>query len=101
MAIAKPIPEDDIYTHEVLTDCISVTRKNPTDISPQEFFIPLDEIEDYIRWCRKEFGDRGDGWDFGLGRRGLYWSGPGPRRAHGHIEIFNAKLLMMWKLWHG
>jgi hypothetical protein len=45
-----------------------------------------------IKWMRRNFGDRGNGWDFGFsgvsGDRGNIW-----------LELRDEKLIMMFEMW--
>ena len=40
-----------------------------------------------IKWCRRNFGERGDGWDFTAGTR------------HVQITMWSSKLITMYELW--
>lgn len=42
-----------------------------------------------IKWCRKNFGDRGTGWDFALMGNVV------------NVEIWNEKYQTMWVMWKG
>mgnify|MGYP003350353866 CR=1 FL=1 len=45
------------------------------------------EPNDYIKWCRRNFGDRGDGWDFTGGGKIV------------DVLIWSSKLITMWEIW--
>lgn len=42
---------------------------------------------DIVRWCRRNFGHRGEGWDF-------YWHG-----GNVIIEINNTRFQTMYEIW--
>ena len=41
-----------------------------------------------VKWCRRNFGERGNGWDFYLNRGRVI------------IEIRNEKYKVMYEMWH-
>lgn len=49
-------------------------------------FRKIDEV-DYIKWCRRNLGDRGDGWDFWLAGGILY------------IEVWGDKQKFTYEMW--
>jgi hypothetical protein len=63
-------------------------RQNKPDAERQIFEIEDGTITETIKWCRRNFGERGDGWDF----HGRY----GKKCA---IEIWSHRLIVMWKIW--
>lgn len=65
---------------------VEVVRKNKSDNDKVTFKV-TDDPQRVISWCRKNFGDRGDGWDF---------SG-GVHKAE--VTIWSKKLITMWNLW--
>jgi hypothetical protein len=67
-------------------DIIDEVKINPTDISKTSYEV-TENIMENIKWCRKNFGNRGDGWDFiGNNRKVL-------------ITIWSSKLKVMYELW--
>lgn len=66
---------------------IEPVLKNKRDTEKQIFELTGDPTET-IKWCRRNFGARGDGWDF-YGRHGKQYA----------VEIWSTKLIVMWKLW--
>jgi hypothetical protein len=46
-----------------------------------------EDPREIVKWCRRNFGDRGAGWDFYLTRGCV------------NIEIWEHKYEVMWKLW--
>jgi hypothetical protein len=67
-------------------ECVDVVKNNATDIGKITFKVKGDPIT-VIKWCRRNFGDRGDGWDF---------SGTGKKVE---VTIWSSKLQVMWELW--
>jgi hypothetical protein len=67
-------------------DFVDVVRKNSSDSKKVTFKIKGDPKE-VIKWCRRNFGDRGDGWDFSGGTKSL------------EVTIWSSKLITMWELW--
>jgi hypothetical protein len=67
-------------------DFVDVVRKNSSDAKKVTFKIKGDPKE-VIKWCRRNFGDRGDGWDFSGGTKSL------------EVTIWSSKLITMWELW--
>lgn len=65
---------------------IDVEHKNPYDHT-KVAFIAKGDSKEIIKWCRKNFGQRGDGWDFVGGVK------------HVQIIIWSSRLLVMWELW--
>jgi hypothetical protein len=70
----------------MITDVVEVVRQNKADNDTVTFRVTNDPKQ-VISWCRKNFGDRGDGWDF---------SG-GVHKAE--VTIWSKKLITMWNLW--
>lgn len=60
--------------------------KNPRDHTGVTFVI-RDDQKTVIKWCRKNFGNRGDGWDFTAGTK------------HVQLTIWSKRLITMWMLW--
>lgn len=67
-------------------DYVYVEYKNPRDHTGVTFIVKGDSKE-IIKWCRRNFGQRGDGWDFMAGTR------------HVQITIWSSKLITMYELW--
>ena len=65
---------------------VDVIRKNPRDHTGMTFVIK-DDTQEIIKWCRRNFGERGDGWDFTGGTK------------HVQITIWSSRLITMWELW--
>ena len=63
-----------------------MSKKNPTT-SDQIVFEVKGNPHTIIKWCRRNFGARGDGWDFSTGTQKTY------------VIIWNNKLELMWRLW--
>jgi hypothetical protein len=78
-----------MYNFNELTPYIEIVDKenlNPTDHKKVYFQIKDDPVT-VIKWCRRNFGARGDGWDFyGVGRKCT-------------VVIWSSKLITMWYLW--
>ena len=69
-----------------LTEYVEVVRKNSSDTTVQTFTIDKDFVN-IIKWCRSNFGQRGDGWDFSAGTQRV------------EIKIWSERLITMWKMW--
>lgn len=65
---------------------VDVVRKNTSDHGKVAFKVKGDPKE-VIKWCRRNFGDRGDGWDFSGGAKSL------------EVTIWSSKLITMWEMW--
>ena len=63
-----------------------VEYKNPRDHTGVTFVVK-DNHKEIVKWCRRNFGQRGDGWDFMDGTR------------HVQITIWSSKLITMYELW--
>ena len=72
--------------HPVI-EYVDAVRNNPSDSNKVTFKVKGDAMN-VIKWCRRNFGERGDGWDF-FGRHGKGYA----------IEIWSTRLIVMWKLW--
>ena len=46
-----------------------------------------EDASDLIRWMRRNFGERGVGWDFGYASKKVY------------LEIWDPRFEVMWKIW--
>jgi sugar (pentulose or hexulose) kinase len=62
------------------------TFNNPRDID-RVIYRCTNNPEKVLSWCRKNFGERGDGWDFSGGYKTL------------DIIIWSSKLKVMYELW--
>lgn len=65
---------------------VDVIRNNPRDTNGITFVVKGNPTET-IKWCRRNFGERGDGWDFTAGTR------------HVQLTIWSSKLITMYELW--
>ena len=73
------------FEFEPIIEYVDIVRKNPSDTRKVHFKVKGDKYE-VIKWCRRNFGDRGDGWDFS-GNKDL------------EVTIWSSKLVTMWELW--
>ena len=73
-------------TFSPIIDYIDEIKVNPNDTGKVTFRIKNDPFP-VIKWCRRNFGNRGDGWDF---------SGAGNKVD---VTIWSTKLIVMWELW--
>jgi hypothetical protein len=82
MAITKS-PFDTIapYIEFVEYECL-----NPRD-SNKVIFRCAGDPATVIKWCRRNFGNRGDGWDFSGSDKAV------------DITIWSTKLITMYELW--
>lgn len=64
---------------------VDVIRSNPSDSSKVHFSVKGNPTE-VIKWCRRNFGERGDGWDFSGGTKV-------------EVTIWSNKLKFMWEMW--
>lgn len=81
MAINNPF-----YELNPVIECVDAEHKNLRDHTRVTFTVDGDAKE-IIKWCRRNFGERGDGWDFVGGTK------------HVQLIIWSSKLLVMWQLW--
>lgn len=86
MAINNPYLFDHFDQFEPVIEYVDAVRNNPSDIRKVHFKVKGDKYE-VIKWCRRNFGDRGDGWDFSGGNKGL------------EVTIWSKRLITMWELW--
>ena len=64
--------------------------KNPKDAITQNFRVKAGNSTDsaeLIKWCRRNFGSRGDGWDFSGTVRNV------------EIAIWSSRLITMYRMW--
>lgn len=76
---------DNTYMIPVI-EYADLIRKNPRDHNGITTVVKGDPTET-IKWCRKNFGERGDGWDFTAGTR------------HVQLTMWSSKLITMYELW--
>lgn len=74
------------YNEPLVYDFCDVQYKNTRDHTGMTFVIK-DDTKEVIKWCRRNFGNRGDGWDFTAGRK------------HVQVTIWSSKLITMWEMW--
>lgn len=60
--------------------------QNIRDSEPEIFVVDKD-LETVVKWCRKELGQRGDGWDFFVSNKKV------------HLTIWNKKLKFIYTMW--
>lgn len=83
MAISKSSLIEQISP---IIEYVDVEYKNPRDHTGVTFVVKTDPKET-IKWCRRHFGNRGDGWDFTAGTK------------HVQITIWSSRLITMWTMW--
>lgn len=69
-----------------IIEYVSIDRQNDSD-HDRVTFVVKDNPYTVIKWCRKNFGERGDGWDF---------TGSGKKA---NITIWSSRLITMYRLW--
>lgn len=74
----------EVPTHYELVEEVKL---NVRDILPRQYNIKGDPLP-VIKWCRANFGNRGDGWDFHNMGKGKYI-----------VEIWSSRLVTIWLLW--
>lgn len=89
---------DDYYSLKIFRDnqtqegiFCDTEVKNPRDTDIKYFHLRYENDENIIetiKWCRKNFGNAGDGWDF---------TGTMHRST---VYIWNSRLLTMWHLYY-
>lgn len=67
-------------------ETVCVERKNEFD-STKTFYKVKGDPKVTIQWCRRNFGERGDGWDFVGSNQNL------------EVLIWSKKLKVIWELW--
>lgn len=75
-----------LYELHPVIEYVDQVKNNPTDQTRVTFTVKGD-VKEIIKWCRRNFGERGDGWDFVGGTK------------HVQIIIWSSKLLVMWQMW--
>ena len=68
-------------------DRSEVTTSGGKTIYKIDYRFRKDYPNDHIKWCRRNFGERGDGWDFTAGTR------------HVQITMWSSRLITMYELW--
>lgn len=76
----------DNFSISPVIEYVDKIRKNPRDINGVTFVVKGDPTET-IKWCRRNFGERGDGWDFTAGTK------------HVQLTMWSSKLITMYELW--
>jgi hypothetical protein len=69
-----------------IVEYVDEIKINPYDTNKVSFTVKGDPIT-VLKWCRRNFGNRGDGWDFVGGTRNI------------QVTIWSSKLKVMWELW--
>lgn len=69
-----------------IIEIIDEVKVNPSDSTKVSFKV-IGNNHEVIKWCRRNFGNRGDGWDFSGGNKSL------------EVTIWSSKLKVMWELW--
>ena len=77
---------DSIGSFHPVIEYVEEVRNNPRDHTGVTFIAKGDPTQ-IIKWCRRNFGSRGDGWDFMGGTR------------HVQVTIWSSRLITMWELW--
>lgn len=74
------------FEFEPIIEYVDVVRRNTRDTNKVHFKVNGDKYE-VIKWCRRNFGERGDGWDFIGGIENI------------EVIIWSSRLITMWELW--
>lgn len=82
MAITKS-PFDTLSPY---IEIVEYQVTNPSDHGRVTYRCTGDPLT-VIKWCRKNFGNRGDGWDFSGAEKAV------------DITIWSSKLITMYELW--
>lgn len=77
---------NSIYELNPVIEYVDEVRNNPRDHTGVTF-VAKGDAKEIIKWCRRNFGNRGDGWDFSGGIK------------HVQITIWSSRLITMWELW--
>lgn len=72
--------------HPVI-DYVDVERKNVDYTSKKQYVVGNKDSLTHIKWCRRNLGERGDGWDFAGSGKSLT------------IFIWSKKLQFMYEMW--
>lgn len=76
-----------IDTFRPIIEYIDPVRKNGDYASKKQYVVGNKDSLTHIKWCRKNFGERGDGWDFAGSGKSLT------------IFIWSSKLQFMYEMW--
>lgn len=76
-----------IDTFRPIIEYIDPVRKNDDYASKKQYVVGNKDSLTHIKWCRKNFGERGDGWDFAGSGKSLT------------IFIWSSKLQFMYEMW--
>ena len=74
------------YELNPVIECVDEIRNNPHDHGKVVFTVKGDP-KTVIQWCRRNFGNRGDGWDFSGGVKNI------------QVTIWSSRLITMWEMW--
>ena len=77
--------ENNKYLDHLYNIYVDYVPVNPHDHTRKSFDVKGNPKE-VIQWCRRNFGNRGDGWDFMGGKKV-------------QVIIWSSRLITMWKLW--
>lgn len=69
-----------------IIEYVDEERKNPCDHKIVIYTVKGNP-KTVIQWCRRNFGNRGDGWDFTGGGKIV------------DVLIWSSKLITMWEIW--
>ena len=69
-----------------VVEYVDLINDNPRDASKVTYKFEGDTTN-LIKWCRRNFGSRGDGWDYTGNFRKV------------EITVWNTKLITMYELW--
>ena len=75
-----------IMDNTIAIEHIDVVRKNNDHMSKRIYACKKDPVTT-VKWCRRNFGERGDGWDFSGANKTL------------NIIIWSSKLITMYEMW--
>ena len=80
---------DPIGSFHPVIDYVDVikNRNNPDYAPKKQYSAGNKDSLEVIKWCRRNFGDRGDGWDFAGSGKSLT------------IFIWSNKLQFMYEMW--
>lgn len=74
-------------TFHPVVEYVDAVRNN-TDYATKKQYVPkVEDSIEHIKWCRRNLGDRGDGWDFAGSGKSLT------------IFIWSNKLQFMYEMW--
>ena len=84
MALTAQLPKLSTINEKEINR-INEIKVNPSDISKMNYTVDKNVLET-LKWCRRNFGNRGDGWDF---------TGTDKKVT---ITIWSARLLTMFEI---